>query len=1316
MRNFLLSLLAVLLFSTSYGQARYWTLHSETMPVAKHKQTARASFPKEFKVFDLNVDALRQELFQIVGANPARRSTIISLPNAAGQIEQFEVFEASNFVPELQARFPLIRAFSGKGITDPASMLKLSVSPQGIQTILFRAGTANEYIEPYSADNNSYAVFQAQRNKGALPWVCSTPDRDLAIGLNRAVQREVTPEADNGVLKTMRLAQSVTAEYSNYFGATSAAQSGLVLAAVNATLTRTNGCYEKDLAIHLNLIANTTSVFYYDPATDPYSPPAQMGQWNNQLQSTLTSVIGESNYDIGHLFGASGGGGNAGCIGCVCVDGQKGRGITSPADGIPQGDNFDIDYVAHEVGHQMGGNHTFSHALEGTGVNKEVGAGITIMGYAGITSYDPAPHSIDIFHEATIQQIQNNMAGKTCPVSTSLAATNATPVVATLTNYTIPITTPFELTGSATDANTSDVLTYCWEQDDNATTSGANSVASPTKATGPNWLSFPATTNPTRIFPRLSTVLAGNSVTGPLPGGDAVCNIEALSSVARTLNFRLTVRDNVPYSSTAPIKVGQTAYKDMTITVSSAVGPFLITSQNTAVTWTAGTTETITWSVNGTTGAPTNTANVDIFISTDGGNTFSLLLGNTPNDGTESISVPNTPSTTVRVKVKAVGNVYMDINNANLTIIPPPFGFIFGSTTAATASCPAPASMSVTLPVNSAGGYNNPVTLSTTSTLPAGTTVSFGTNPVTPTGSSVVTLNGTNTLNAGTYTVTVQGVGTGASNQSATLTFTVNPGSGPAITGQPADQSVCIGQSGSFSVTSSGTYQWQVSTDGGTTWSNIGSATATSYSVTGAANLNNNKYRCIVTGQCGSTTSSAATLTVNPTTVINSQPTSLALCQGSSATFSVTAAGAGLSYVWQLSTDAGANWNPISGANAASYNIPAVTTAQNNYQYRCVVTGTCGSATSNAATLQVSANITISTQPASQTVCEATNISFTSGAAGSGIAYQWQVSTDGGTTWNNINNGGVYSGATAATLNITGVLPTQNGYRFRAVASNGTCTPGISDAATLTVNTFPSITTQPQSVAVCEGGNATFSVAASTGVGVLSYQWQFSTNGITYTSIPGATSASYAITGAVVGQNNYVFRVVVTAGCGSVTSALALLTVNPYPIVSFSPQSTICKSDNPITLSATPSGGTFSGAGVTGTTFNPTVAGVGAKAVNYSVTVAGCTSSAVRTILVNECAERHLTIDKYPAIIVYPSPNNGNFNIGISTDIITYLDIRIYNALGQLIKSQTASGLRYGSVIPVNISGQPSGTYQVYMINDQSGKVTTKATSIVVYR
>ncbi|MDQ3798962.1 MAG: M12 family metallo-peptidase [Acidobacteriota bacterium] len=640
--------------------------------IATDKAVARESFPKEFRLFNLNIVPLREQLFSIVGDDARQQSTIISLPNARGSVELFEVFEASNFEPDLQAQFPEIRAFSGRGITDRYATLKLSISPQGIQTMVFRTDTENEFIEPYSKDHTVYAVFKTQREKGGLPWACSTEERDFFsswksdLPSSRDILSLDAPVSNTGQLKTMRLAQSCNGEYSNYFGATNASQVALVLAAFNATLTRANGVYEKDLAIHLNLIASTTNVIYYDPATDPYTT---LSAWNGQLQTTLTANIGEANYDIGHMFGASGGGGNAGCIGCVCVDGSKGRGITSPADAIPQGDNFDIDYVVHEVGHQMGANHTFSHSLEGSGNNKEVGSGITIMGYAGITTRDVAPHSIDIFHATSIQQIQNNMANKPCPVTTVMTENHA-PVVAPVSNYTIPITTPFALTGSATDAE-NDPITYTWEQNDNATTSGANSVASPTKLTGPNWLTFPATTSPTRTFPRLSTILAGLAVTPPLPGGDAGANIEALSSVSRTLNFRLTVRDNRPYVPSSTI--GQTQFTDMTVTVTNTAGPFKVTAQDSSPTsWQAGSQQTVTWDVANTNLPPVGTANVNILLSTDGGQTFQTVLANTANDGSEQITVPNLPTTTARLKVEAVGNIYFDISNANFTIIAAP--------------------------------------------------------------------------------------------------------------------------------------------------------------------------------------------------------------------------------------------------------------------------------------------------------------------------------------------------------------------------------------------------------------------------------------------------------------------------------------------------------------------------------------------------------------------------------------------------------------------------------------------------------------------
>ncbi len=670
-RLLLSSAVAVLLAVSGFAQTnKFWSAANEDKTtIEADKATLRQSYPKVFKLFRLNYADFKQQLFSVVGKQSGGR-TIISLPNAAGLLEDFEVVEASNFDAALQAKFPDIRSFSGKGITDKYATLKLSVSPQGIQTMIFRTGKDNEFMEPYSKDHSIYSVYTSQREKGKLPWNCTTEDAKMVNDLtDKVTSSGVTGRSGNN-LKTLRLAQSVTAEYSNYFGATDSTEVGLVLAAVNNTLTRCNGVYEKDLAVHLNLIANTTRVFYYNPATDPYANAAQgaAGKWNSQLQNTLTSVIGEANYDIGHLFGASGGGGNAGCIGCICVNGSKGSGFTSPADAIPQGDNFDIDYVVHEVGHQLGANHTFSYSNEGTGVNVEIGSGITIMGYAGITSYDVAPHSIDIYHAVSIAQIQANLATKSCPVTTTVP--NSTPVVAAVSNYTIPKSTPFALTGSATDADAGDVLTYCWEENDNGTgQTGAKSVASPTKTTGPNWISFLPTTSPTRYFPQLSTILKGDSITGPLPGGDKTVNIEALSSVARTLNFRLTVRDNEVFSATNPVNVAQTNFTDAVVTVSAAAGPFKVTSPNTATSYAGGSSQTITWDVAGTTASPINCANVKISLSTDGGQTFpTVLAASTPNDGSQAVTIPNTASTTARIKIESVGNIFFDISNANFTI------------------------------------------------------------------------------------------------------------------------------------------------------------------------------------------------------------------------------------------------------------------------------------------------------------------------------------------------------------------------------------------------------------------------------------------------------------------------------------------------------------------------------------------------------------------------------------------------------------------------------------------------------------------------
>ena len=1000
-KTLLLTLVMVIFTALAFAQDGVWTMHNTNKgKIITDKAVARQSFPKDFKLFDLNINPLSQKLFSITNKNASQHSTIISLPNADGNIEQYEVFEASNFEPDLQAQFPQIRAFSGKGITDRYATLKLSVSPQGIQAMVFRTDKENEFVEAYSQDHTVYAAFKSQRNKGGLAWTCSTDDHNLMSDVNAKLNGSNTSNStasSTGELKTMRLAQSCNGEYANYFGATSAAQVALVLAAYNATLTRCNGVYEKDLALHLNLIATSTAVIYYNPATDPYTT---LANWNAQLQATLNTNIGAANYDIGHMFGASGGGGNAGCIGCVCNDANKGSGITSPADGIPQGDNFDIDYVVHEVGHQLGANHTFSFSSEGTGVNKEVGSGITIMGYAGITPQDVAPHSIDIFHEASIAQIQANLATKTCPITTSITANNATPIVAPVSNYIIPISTPFVLTGSATDANAGDALTYCWEQNDNTTTTGAASGASVTKTTGPNFLSFSPTASPLRYFPRYTSILANSNTTASLPGGTAGLLIEALSSVARTLNFRLTVRDNSPYVSTGLVKVGQTAFTDMTVTVNGAAGPFQVTAPNTGVSYPGGSIQTVTWDVNNTIAAPISCANVKISFSNDGGLTFSnVLIASTANDGSEPVTIPVGLTTTARIKVEAVGNIFFDISNTNFNVTAPLASFDFVPTTATTLGCGANTG-SVTIATTATGGFVTPISLTSTGA-PAGTTLTFVPNPLTPGNSTVATITGASSLAPGTYTINVTGTA-GAVIKTTTVSFIV-PVVAPVINTQPSAQTVCSPNGASFSVAASGlglTYQWQVSTNGGTSYTDIAGATGATYSIaatTGA--LNGNRYRVNVFSTCSPTTptvSAAALLTVNTPATITGQPVAQSGCSLTTYSFSVTAT-SGINtptYQWQVSTDGGATFTNIPGETNATLTIANAGLNLNGNIYRVVVSSIgCNSITSNSALLRLSNKPTVvltKTTTSSNNPAVNSQLFTTLSPANANVLYTWR--------------------------------------------------------------------------------------------------------------------------------------------------------------------------------------------------------------------------------------------------------------------------------------------------------------------------------------
>ncbi|MGE8524734.1 reprolysin-like metallopeptidase [Chryseobacterium rhizosphaerae] len=646
-----LTLIGMLLITgVSFAQTdRLWSEGSRKSASEIFENKSSINNPK---VYSLDINGLKNALAKAPKrlAVGEKSELIISFPNSEGKMENFKVRENSNFAPELAAKYPDIKSYVGEGLGDSTSTVYFSISPLGLSSMEVYGDKSAVFIEPYSKDLSTYVVYRKSDKKDDLSkFECSVIDVAQKGAANAGLAAR--PNADDAKLRTFRLALSCTGEYTTYFGGTKAQ----AIAAMNNTMTRVNGVFEKDFAARMVLIANNDAVVYTNASTDPYSAASGMSSWNSQLQNTLTSVIGEANYDVGHLFGASGGGGNAGCIGCICVNGSKGSGYTSPADAIPSGDNFDIDYVAHELGHQFGGNHTFSMSNEGTGANMEPGSGSTIMGYAGITSQDIQPHSDAFFHAISIQQITNNIKAKTCSVNTSTG--NSIPTANAGLDYTIPKGTPFVLTGTSTDAD-GDALTYIWEQMDNASSSqtGASSAASATKASGPNFRSWAPTTAPVRYFPRMASILTGATTTA----GSEI-TVEALSSVARTLNFRFTARDNRAGGS------GNNS-DDAVITVNSTAGPFAVTSQNSATTYTGGSSQTITWDVAGTTANGVNTANVDILWSTNSGTTWTTLLAGTPNDGSQAVTIPNASTSTGRIMVKGANHIFFDVNNANITV------------------------------------------------------------------------------------------------------------------------------------------------------------------------------------------------------------------------------------------------------------------------------------------------------------------------------------------------------------------------------------------------------------------------------------------------------------------------------------------------------------------------------------------------------------------------------------------------------------------------------------------------------------------------
>jgi hypothetical protein len=595
---------------------------------------------------------------------------VLALPLPNGSTGRFALREAPVMAPALAAQFPSIKTYAGVGLDDASASVRLDLTPQGFHAQVLTGSGKSFYIDPVTrTDTRHYlAFYKADMNRasaaagpamtcGFQPSKAELEASAARMAAAGAAGAATTALATGSQLRTYRLAVAATGEYTTFHGGTVAQAQ----AAIVTTVNRVVGVYEKELAVRLVLVPNNSLLIYTNAATDPYANTSGDLPAN---QNNVNAVIGAADYDIGHLVG-TGGGGIAG-LGVVCGT-NKARGLTGSSS--PVGDAFDIDYVAHEMGHQFSGNHTFNGPGGSCAGNRngntayEPGSGSTIMAYAGIcgTANDLQRNSDAVFHTGSYQEMRVFIDGITC--GTTTATGNTAPVVtAPASGKTMPIGTPFKLTATATDAD-GDALTYMWEELDRGTSQVPTAAQTPNDNV-PLFRSFVPLTTGTRYFPRLSDLLNNTTVIG-----------ERLPTVTRSLNFRCTARDE--HSSPVGVIGGVNYSSTVNIGVTSTAGPFVVQSPNTAVSWVGGAAQTVTWDVANTTAAPVSCATVNILLSLDGGLTYPTALAtNVPNNGSAIVVAPSpaTAQTQARIMVEAADNYFFDISNANFTITPPAVG------------------------------------------------------------------------------------------------------------------------------------------------------------------------------------------------------------------------------------------------------------------------------------------------------------------------------------------------------------------------------------------------------------------------------------------------------------------------------------------------------------------------------------------------------------------------------------------------------------------------------------------------------------------
>lgn len=642
-------------FTSLYGQ-RWEPARQKVSEIRKDVEVKHS--------YHVDITSLRSLLKDAVETGKGAKPVIISLPTAEGKIEKFAVYSDPVMEKSMADRYQL-GAYVGVGIDDPSKYVRFSTSPAEIQSMIIKDGVF-EFIEPISTDKKTYGVFyKTRRTESDHGFECTTEEKNFkdvksleANGKKNLSNVGITARPASTKYRTYRLALAVTGEYTKRFDPNGGTAN--TVAQMNATMNRVNGIFEKDFGIKL-LIQDLPTIIYTDPATDFYTPPATDNDpsLNLQLQQTLTSIVGNANYDMGHVFHAAGGNGNAGSIGSTCVDPAtattlaKGSAFTQNAD--PLGDLFDIDYAAHEMAHQLGGNHTFSHKSEGSGVNIEPGGGTTIMGYAGITGDNVQATTDAYFHYSSINQVLNSLESKPACGTSEDITTNTAPVITPLTAYSIPKGTAYYLDAVAADA---DPVKYTWEQYDSV--DELNSISGDSgwgyNPQGALTRSYFGTASGRRYFPSLSLVMNGVLTNKTAPGSDTTPNWETVSYVPRTLHYAVTVRDE---NAARPML----SSAETTVTVGND-GPFKFAGLTSSSVLYNNSSNTIQWDVANTAAAPYNVAAVKIDYTADNGTTWTDLVASTPNTGSYAVQMPSSLTGSVKLRISAIGNVFYAVSPA----------------------------------------------------------------------------------------------------------------------------------------------------------------------------------------------------------------------------------------------------------------------------------------------------------------------------------------------------------------------------------------------------------------------------------------------------------------------------------------------------------------------------------------------------------------------------------------------------------------------------------------------------------------------------